>query len=197
MCATPIHRVNSLKMPTRQLTSKPIAFAPRLMRSIRKGLRFSPELDSDYPFLLALYATTRAAELEQVPWSPAEKSAFVEMQFQAQRQHYQSHYPDAEWLVVSCKDTQVGRLYLEGWPSEIRIIDIALMPDWRGQGLGTQMMRDVMSIAAAGNIGVGIHVESASPAIRLYSALGFEKIEDKGVYHLMRWNSPVHANTAS
>lgn len=177
--------------------SAPTAFAPQLARSIEAGLVFSSEQDTDTAFLLALYATTRAAELELAPWSAAEKSAFVDMQFQAQRQHYHTHYPDAEWLVVSCKDTQVGRLYLESWPSEIRIIDIALIPDWRGQGLGTHMMRDVMSIAAARNIGVGIHVESASPAIRLYSALGFEKIEDKGVYQLMRWNSPAHANTAS
>lgn len=184
-------------MPTSQVTSKPIAFAPQLVRSIQAGLMFSSEQDIDVPFLLALYATTRAAELEPVPWLPAEKSAFVEMQFKAQRQHYHTHYPDAEWLVVSYEDTRIGRLYLESWPSEIRIIDIALMPDRRGQGLGTQMMRDVMSIAAARSIGVGIHVESASLAIRLYSALGFEKIEDKGVYHLMRWNSPNHANTAS
>ncbi|SDU48330.1 GNAT family N-acetyltransferase [Stappia sp. ES.058] len=166
---------------------------PRLARATRRGLSFRRIGESDLPFLAALYASTRREEVAPLPWSEAEKAAFLEMQFQAQHTHYMQHYPDADWLVVERDGIAIGRLYLERWPSEIRIIDIALMPESRGEGYGTAMLRDVMALAKHANLGVGIHVEHNNPAMRLYTRLGFTKREDKGVYHLMRWNARASA----
>lgn len=139
------------------------------------------------PFLARLYRSTREAELDQVPWGEDEKQAFIDMQFDAQHRHYQKHYPDALWLVVEMKGVPVGRLYLERWTSEHRIIDIALMPASRGKGLGQAILRDVQDDAAMAGKKVGIHVEKANPAMTLYHRLGFETIEDKGVYDLLLW----------
>ena len=139
------------------------------------------------PFLARLYRSTREAELDQVPWGEDEKQAFIDMQFDAQHRHYQKHYPDALWLVVEMKGVPVGRLYLERWTSEHRIIDIALMPASRGRGLGQAILRDVQDDAAMAGKKVGIHVEKANPAMTLYHRLGFETIEDKGVYDLLLW----------
>ena len=138
-------------------------------------------------FLCALYRSTREEEMAQVPWSDAEKQQFITMQFEAQHAHYQTHYPEADWLVVERGGQPVGRLYLERWPSEHRIIDIALIPAARGQGFGSAILRDVMDEAAAAEKGVGIHVEKTNPAMRLYQRLGFEVVEDKGVYDLLLW----------
>lgn len=143
--------------------------------------------EADLPFLSALYASTRADELAPVPWSEAEKAAFLAQQFHAQHVHYMAHYPDAHWLIVERSGASVGRLYLEWWPSEIRIIDIALMPECRGAGLGRALLEDVMALAGKDGLAVGIHVEKTNPAMSLYRRLGFEVVEDKGVYDLLVW----------
>jgi ribosomal protein S18 acetylase RimI-like enzyme len=89
----------------------------------------------------------------------------------------------------------VGRLYLDVRDDEHRLIDIALLPASRGQGLGSKLMKDVLAAAAAdGGKLVRIHVEENNPAMRLYKRLGFEKIEEQGVYHLMQWH-PDRATT--
>jgi ribosomal protein S18 acetylase RimI-like enzyme len=66
--------------------------------------------------------------------------------------------------------------------SEIRIVDIALLPDYRGNGIGTALLRDLFSEADAAGKTVTIHVERFNPALRLYERLGFSVAEDKGVY---------------
>jgi ribosomal protein S18 acetylase RimI-like enzyme len=120
-------------------------------------------------------------------WSSEQKAAFVDHQFRAQHAHYQKYYPEADWLVTARAGEDIGRLYVERWPSQHRIIDIAFLPEHRGKGLGTALLGDLMDEAAAVGKAVSIHVEKFNPAMRLYRRLGFETIEDKGVYDLMRW----------
>ena len=149
------------------------------------GLGFREETEADIPFLSSLYASTRLEELTPVPWSDAQKAAFLAQQFSAQRAHYRRHYEGAEWLVVVHHSEAVGRLYIAEWPREIRIVDIALIPQARGQGFGTALLLDlIVEATAAGKI-VSIHVERMNPALSLYRRLGFREVEDKGVYLLM------------
>jgi len=152
------------------------------------GIRYRGIVADDMEFLSRLYRSTREAELSRTPWGEAEKQAFIDMQFSAQHDHYQKHYPDALWLIIEQKKQRIGRLYLERWNSEHRIIDIALMPDVRGQGIGGAILTDLMEDAVAdGGKGIGIHVEKENPAMSLYRRMGFAVVEDKGVYDLLRW----------
>ncbi len=169
------------------------------VRAAGARLGFRGISDSDLPLLARIYASTRTEELAPVPWSKAEKAAFLEMQFRAQHAHYQQYYPQAEWLVMMRGDEDIGRLYLERLPSQHRIIDIALLPEYRGHGFGGALLRDLMDEAAAAGKAVSIHVEKLNPAMRLYRRLGFVTEEDRGVYDLMRWTAvdpSVHANIA-
>jgi ribosomal protein S18 acetylase RimI-like enzyme len=156
-------------------------------RAAEAGLTFRRIADADLPFLARVYASTRAEELAATGWSGEHKAAFLEAQFRAQHAHYQRYYPNADWLVAMRGDEDIGRLYIERWPSQHRIIDIALLPQYRGQGLGAALLRDLMDEAAAAGKAVTIHVEKLNPAMRLYRRLGFATEEDKGVYDLMRW----------
>ncbi len=103
----------------------------------------------------------------------------------AQRAHYRRHYPEADWFVVERKRERIGRLYIERWPSEHRIIDIAFLPQHCGKGFGTALLQDLIDEAAAVGKAVSTHVEKNNPAYRLYLRLGFTVAEDKGVYDLM------------
>ena len=136
-------------------------------------------------FTRLLYASTRSEELAPVPWPDDAKAVFLAQQHDAQRRHYRTHYPDALWMIVEHAGQPVGRLYLERWPSQHRLIDIAMLPQARGKGFGTALLKDVIAEAFASGKSVSIHVEKANPAMSLYRLLGFEKAEDKGVYDLM------------
>lgn len=153
----------------------------------RTEVTFRPIRADDDEFLCALYASTREEELAPVPWSAAEKAAFLRMQFDAQHRHYQEHYPKARFDLVLAAGEPIGRLYVDHWPAEIRLIDVALVPAWRNRGIGGALLRDLMAEAAAAGKPLTIHVERFNPALRLYERLGFRKIEDKEVYHLMEW----------
>jgi ribosomal protein S18 acetylase RimI-like enzyme len=158
-------------------------------RAAAAGLRFRRFTDADLALLARVYASTRSEELAATDWSDQRKAAFLEAQFQAQHAHYQRYYPDADWLVTALEGEDIGRLYIERWPSQHRIIDIALLPAHRGRGLGEALLRDLMDEAAAAGKAVSIHVEKFNPAMRLYRRLGFTIEEDKGVYDLMRWSA--------
>jgi ribosomal protein S18 acetylase RimI-like enzyme len=158
-------------------------------RAAEAGLGFRPIGDADLPFLYRVYAATRAEELAPVPWSDDQKAAFLTMQFRAQHSDYQRNYPGADWLSVIRAGEPIGRLYVERGAREHNVIDIAFLPEHRGRGFGTAIMRDLMDEAGSAGKALSIHVEKFNPALRLYRRLGFQTIEDKGVYDRMRWTA--------
>ena len=150
-------------------------------------LTLRPMTNADLPFLLEVYAAARAEELAQVSWSEAEKQAFLASQFNAQHHHYQTYYKTASFDVIEQNGQPIGRLYVDRWPSEIRIVDIALLPSYRSQGLGSHLLSQIQAEARAIGKTVSIHVEKYNPAYHLYSRLGFSKIGETGVYDLLAW----------
>jgi ribosomal protein S18 acetylase RimI-like enzyme len=149
------------------------------------GLTLRPIADADLPFLERVYGGTRAQELALVGWSEAQQAAFVHQQFEAQHQYYQQHYPGAAFSVVLLRGRPVGRLYLERWRDQIRIIDIALLAEFQRQSIGSTLLRAILSEGRRLELPVTIHVERFNPALRLYERLGFGLVEDKGVYLLL------------
>lgn len=158
-----------------------------MLRTPAEALRLRPAVAEDESFLRQVYASTRASELEQVPWSAEQKAAFCDMQFTAQDTHYRANYTAAQFLVIEREGVPAGRLYVERQEAEIHIIDIAFIPEHRGAGLGTFLLRELMEEAAAGGKKVTIYVEKFNPALRLYHRLGYQHVEEVGVYFLMEW----------
>jgi len=141
----------------------------------------------DEPILFEVYANTRLEELAITGWSAAQIHAFLAQQFAAQHAHYQEHYAGSQFSVIMDGDTPIGRLYVARWPREIRIIDIALLPEHRSRGIGTRFLKEIQAEGRASDRPVTIHVELMNPALRLYERLGFQETEDKGVYILLTW----------
>ena len=150
-------------------------------------LRLACSEDAD--FLCSVYASTRAEELAATDWSAEQKRAFCRQQFDAQDTHYRAHYPTAEFSILERGGVAVGRLYVDRWAQEIRIMDIALLPEHRGAGIGTKLLQELQEEARAAGKALTIHVEKFNPALRLYERLGFKVREDKGVYLLMEWRA--------
>jgi ribosomal protein S18 acetylase RimI-like enzyme len=145
-----------------------------------------PATDADAEFLLSVFASTRAEELAQVPWSEAERDAFLRMQFAAQTTHYTQHYAASSTFEVVLVDGEpAGRLIVHRGPREVRIVDIALLPRFRGRGVGTRLLAPLLEEADAKGLRVSIYVEWNNPALRLYTRLGFVKVGEHGLSLLM------------
>jgi GNAT superfamily N-acetyltransferase len=152
------------------------------------GIVYRPKTDADRPFLRYVYATTRADEMAMVQWTPEQKTEFLDMQFNAQWSHYEQYYPDCAFLVIERDGRPIGRIYIDRTAEEICLVDIALLPEVRGAGLGSQLVQEILDEAQVAAKRVTIHVEHFNPAMHMYLRLGFEKIDESGVYYLMRWS---------
>lgn len=148
------------------------------------AISFRPIEAGDFEFLYLVYASTRS-DIEQVQWSEEQKQQFLRMQFQAQHTHYQQHFENARFQIVLRDDQPIGRLYVDDRPDELRIIDIALLPEHRRQGIGRSILTDLLAEATRQGKPVRIHVERFNPALALYERMGFQKIGDTGVHLLM------------
>jgi GNAT superfamily N-acetyltransferase len=166
---------------------------PPLRAAADLGVSFRPIADEDLPFLFEVYASTRAEELAPTGWPAEMKVQFLQQQFTAQHDHYQRHYPDGEWLVLLRESDSVGRLYVEEWASQIRLIDIAILPRFRGLGLGSAILSDLREWASEKSKPLTIHVEKSNPARSLYDRMGFAFLQENGAYDLLEWRPPMAA----
>ena len=158
------------------------------MGALKVALRSRKEADE--AVLFEVYTRTRTEELALVPWTQDQKAAFLRQQFQAQDHAYKTGYSNADFMVVTVDGVSAGRLYLHRRAQEIRVMDIALLPRFRNQGIGSAVLREVMREGAQTERIVTIHVELFNPALRLYERLGFQRVASGPVYLLMEWQPP-------
>lgn len=155
---------------------------------MEKTVTLRPATPEDREFLHRVYRSTREEELAMiVDWTAEQKDTFVRQQFEAQHAWYVEHYVGADFQVILADGVPAGRLYIHRREKEIRLMDITLLPEYRGSGLGTSLLSDLMAESQAAGKPLTIHVEIYNPAMNLYKRLGFTTLEDRGVYHLLEW----------
>jgi GNAT superfamily N-acetyltransferase len=141
---------------------------------------------ADRGFLSALYASTREHELAATGWPAPQWHAFVAQQFECQDRYYRSHYPAAEHLLLHAAGEPIGRVVWHQAAASATLIDMSLVPAWRGRGVGTAVLRLLTGLADSAGCAVGLHVEPSNPARHLYARHGFEAVGDDGIYLKMR-----------
>jgi GNAT superfamily N-acetyltransferase len=147
----------------------------------------SVTLDDD-PFLLSVYASTRAEELDQVEWAEGQREAFLKWQFEMQRREYDVRFPDAEYDLIEIDGQPVGRIWIGRTDQEIRLLDIALLPQFQNRGAGTALINWLIEEAKASGKRLRHMVFVLNNnAHRFYERLGFVEIEDLGGYKHMEW----------
>jgi ribosomal protein S18 acetylase RimI-like enzyme len=148
------------------------------------SLSLRPADATDRPFLLRLYASTREPELEASGLPREQWGAFAAHQFAAQSRHYES-YEDTSYDIVLVDGEPAGRLIVARWPEELRVVDIALLPEYRSRGIGGTLMRTLIAEADERGVKTSIHVERFNPAQRLYARLGFQAVAEAGGVYLL------------
>jgi ribosomal protein S18 acetylase RimI-like enzyme len=154
-------------------------------------VQLRPAGDADMAFLALVYASTRAQELAAFPWSDEQRAGFIAHQVDAQMRHYRAHYEGATYEVIEVAGEPAGRLFVHRGSRDIRVMDIALLPAFRGRGIGGRLLADLREEAAATGRRLSIHVEVNNPARRLYERIGMRVVaEATPPYLRMEWAAP-------
>lgn len=146
----------------------------------------------DEEVLLAIFASTRTQERQQLGWPAQDWEAFIRQQFTAQHTQYMAAYANPCFsLVLRCgkegtEGEVVGRLYVDRGLDEIRVVDIALLPQHRRQGIGRRLLQALADESDASAIPLGLHVEKNNPILGYYQRLDFQVLADRGVYLYMQ-----------
>jgi ribosomal protein S18 acetylase RimI-like enzyme len=155
--------------------------------AVMTAVTLRPIEPADEQFLLRVYASTRADELAPIPWSPEQKDAFLRQQFHAQSVDWSKNHPGADFSIIEVDGAPAGRFYVDRGQEEICLVDIALLPEHRRAGIGTDLIRGLLAEAGTRAVPVTIHVEVFNPARALYERLGFVLREERGMYLFMEW----------
>lgn len=151
-------------------------------------LKLRPVTATDEEFLLSVYASTRADELAQAEWEAGQQHAFVKWQFDLQRREYDARFPDAEYYVILIDDHPAGRIWIGRDTEQIRLLDIALLPEFQNRGCGTLLLRRLITESErAGKPLRHMVFVLNNDAHRFYERLGFKIIEDLGAYKHMEF----------
>lgn len=156
-------------------------------------VRLRPVEPGDEDFLLGVYAGSRADELALVPWDEEQKRAFVRSQFEAQFAQYNERFPDAEYSVILYRGRPAGRLWIGRTPEEIRLLDIAILPEFQNQGVGAALLKSLLAESARCGLPLRHMVfKLNTAALRFYQRFGFTQIDDVGAYiHMERLPDPA------
>jgi len=156
-----------------------------------------PVTESDDQFLLSVYASTRQEELAQAEWPEGQKEMFLRWQFDLQRKEYGARFPDAAYDVILVDQCPAGRIWVGSDEEQIRLLDIALLPEFQNRGVGTALLRQLMEEAAKRGKALRHMVFVLNnDAHRFYERLGFHVIEEFGAYKHMEWR-PWSTETVS
>jgi GNAT superfamily N-acetyltransferase len=143
----------------------------------------------DEPFLFALYASTRQSEFDAAGWPAEVRQAFLEMQYRARARAYAERFGDARGEIVELAGEPIGAVLVHRDAEEVRVVDVALLPSSRNQGIGSVLMMKVLDEAHQQRRPVRLNVLTSSPARRFYERLGFVCQREDAVYTEMEWHA--------
>lgn len=149
------------------------------------ALELRPASEADEALLRELFASHLERELAYL--EPADRPSFLELQWRARQRDYRHRYPNSEDQIVMAGGVAAGRLLTASAAQELVIVDLALLPDFRGRGIGSALLRRLLAQAAREMMVVHLYVTQMNPAIRLYRRLGFRQVTQCHPYVLMEW----------
>ncbi len=156
------------------------------------GITFRPVHSGDEPFIYRLFFSSRSDLAWITGMSEDMKNLFIYQQFHCEREQMLKEYPDGDFNIVLFAGEPVGRLYVHRGIKVLRIIAMALLPEYRGRGIGGKLLADILEEASRAVKQVRLQVAWYNIAARtLYEKLGFVVVKDAGVYCEMQWTPPT------
>ncbi len=145
----------------------------------------TPEADS---LAYRLFAVDKLAESAAIGLPQPQAEELVQMQWRGRTLTYANQYPGAEDWTISLEDgTPVGRYLLQKTPQGLRMVDFAILPEWRGQGIGTHVLQQLIHSTATNGSVFSLRVEKNNRALYLYKRLGLTVVSSDEISFEMEW----------
>jgi GNAT superfamily N-acetyltransferase len=151
------------------------------------SIELRPATEADQPFLQRLYTSTRGTDFRLHGCDAATEAMLQTVQFKAQQTDFQLQYPDAEGTIIFERERPIGRLYVQYSDTEVRLIDITLLPEYRGRGIGRGLLRGLQAHGQRLHLPVRLNVLLGNPAQRLCQRCDFIMQDLDGLYAAMEW----------
>ncbi len=148
-------------------------------------LELRPAEEKDDSFIETVYRSTREDELKLTQWTDQQKWAFIKMQSMAQLAEYKTKFPGAAFQVIIFNKQDAGRFYTWENDHEIRLLDITLLPPFRGKGIGTSLLQELIKKSDKVQKKISLHVDPVNPVLQLYLRLGFIHVKNNGRHYYM------------
>jgi ribosomal protein S18 acetylase RimI-like enzyme len=104
-----------------------------------------------------------------------------------QRAHFLEHLNPERSQIVVVDGVDIGVLTLEERQDEVILGQIYILPAYQNRGIGTRLIRSVVSDAFARQLPVALRVLKSNPAARrLYQRLGFVDSGETETHYMMR-----------
>lgn len=148
---------------------------------------------ADTPLLRTAYAHSRRDEMALTGWADDQIQAFLDSQFAFQAAHYAAQFGDGDHSLILLKGRPVGRVWLHDTTERRLLVDIALLREFQGQGVGTAVIRKAQAGARRLGLPMILHVLPFNTgARRLYERLGFAATVSPDSDRIrMVWTPPV------
>ena len=148
------------------------------------SVRLRAETPDDEAFLRRLIWETIALELGADRWPDPMRTQLLTIQYQNRRMGPRAGFPEGESHVIQWNDFAAGWIFFVQMETQLHLVEIMVLPDFRGKGIGADAIRQVMGLAAGNPVRLRVNVMNAG-AIRLYERLGFQKVGGSEVQHEM------------
>ena len=156
--------------------------------SRRVTTRCRIETPADEPFVRRVVTETIAEEFGAAAWPEPMRGSILGLQYDTRRSAARAAGGDITSQVIVADGEDVGWLLTSELPDQIRIVEIAILPDWRGNGVGEAAIRGVLERGARDGKPVRLVVTRTNArAIRLYERLGFTVSNADEVQQEMEW----------
>jgi len=155
------------------------------MKSESDNVTLRPWTAADQDFIFQLYASTRIQEFAPLGWAPAQLETFLRIQFHSQQRWYEMAYAAAGHQIICLDGHSIGRIMVLREPARFLLVDIALLPEHRGQGIGARLLSDLIAESEHAGIPIGLQVLKTNAAIHLYERSGFVRTGEDEMYYQM------------
>jgi GNAT superfamily N-acetyltransferase len=146
-----------------------------------------PCTSEDHSFLAQLFQDVRSHEFASLGLPEPVLEQLLSMQFRAQSTSYAAQFPDAVDQIVWIGSNRAGRVLVNRSDDAIQLIDIALLAQYRSQGIGTLLLQGLCEEARSSGKPLRLSVRFGSPAEHLYERAGFVRTGTDGVNIAMEY----------
>jgi ribosomal protein S18 acetylase RimI-like enzyme len=150
-------------------------------------LTLRPVRADDHEFLSRLFYSVHSEKLNPTHLNAEEKHRLIGLMYQGFARHYSAIEPCADDRIVLVNNECIGRMILLQTREEIRLADLAILPQYRQRGIGSALIGQLQTESLISNRPLRLHVARFDRALRLYQRLGFYKIEVAEPYLHLEW----------